>query len=343
MKDKLKELMAAILQEVADRHTKFTSPTLLDIAVANAGDSVVGLIDETVKVHPELSLVSARTISGINYKTLVRTTLPGVGFRNANEGYAATKGVYENRLVETFIFNPRWECDKAVADRYEDGAAAFIALEASAILEAAMQKLCECFYYGWTTLAAKPRHLTAGDAKGFPGLHDAIGLTVGTDLLVDAGGTNASACSSVFMVKSGVKDLTWVWGNGGALEVGDVQEQRILDGSTNPYTAYVQEMLAYPGLQVGNVNCVGRIGEVGSAASGGTSLTDTMMAALYSRFPTATVPDMILMSRRSQAQLRANRTATNATGAPAPFPVEWEGVPIHVTDAILNTEEAGII
>ena len=26
------------------------------------------------------------------------------------------RGTYENRLVETFILNPRWECDKAVAE-----------------------------------------------------------------------------------------------------------------------------------------------------------------------------------------------------------------------------------
>jgi len=168
--------------------TKFAAvmPTLVDIAIANGSDKAIGLIDETLEVHPELALVGARSIAGINYRTLVRTVLPTVAFRNANEGYESAKATYENRLVETFIFNPRWECDKAIADRYEDGPEAFIAMEASAIMEASMQKLCECFYYGLTTAAVEPRHSTAGDLKGFPGLHDAMGLIVGTDLIIDA-------------------------------------------------------------------------------------------------------------------------------------------------------------
>jgi len=37
-------------------------------------------------------------------------------------------------------------------------------------------------------------------------------------------------------------------------------------------------------------------------------------------------------------QLRDSRTATNVTGAPAPRPTEVEGIPIIVTDAIVNTE-----
>jgi hypothetical protein len=44
------------------------------------------------------------------------------------------------------------------------------------------------------------------------------------------------------------------------------------------------------------------------------------------------------MTKRSQEQLRASRTATNATGAPAPIPTDAFGIPIGVTDGILNTE-----
>jgi hypothetical protein len=44
------------------------------------------------------------------------------------------------------------------------------------------------------------------------------------------------------------------------------------------------------------------------------------------------------MNRRSLRQLQQSRTATNSTGAPAPFPTEAFGVPIVVTDALLSTE-----
>jgi hypothetical protein len=62
-------------------------PTLLDIAKANGSDAVVGLVDEAVSAHPELTRGFARTIQGIQYKTLVRTGVPtGGSFRAANAG-----------------------------------------------------------------------------------------------------------------------------------------------------------------------------------------------------------------------------------------------------------------
>jgi hypothetical protein len=209
--------------------------TLLDIAKANGSDAAVGLIEEVMTYSPEVSLGAARTIKGLSYKTLVRTNLPTAAFRNANEGVAATKSTWENRVVECFTLNPRWECDKAVADRYEDGAQAFIALEADGIMRAAMLTLGSQFYYG-----------TSNDAKGFPGLLAAYDAT---NMVVDAGGTTASTGSSVWGVKWGPKAVQWVYGTDGQLSVSDVSEQRVLDASNNPYTAYVQELLAYPGLQ----------------------------------------------------------------------------------------------
>ena len=67
-------------------------------------------------------------------------------------------------------------------------------------------------------------------------------------------------------------------------------------------------------------------------------LTDILIANLLGKFPAGKVPDVLLMTRRSLHQLQASRTATNPTGAPAPFPQEAFGVPIAVTDAISNIE-----
>ncbi len=346
-----KEQMAAAMLMLMRRMSgdeiplRFASPTLVDIAVHNANDHVVELIDEVIQAHPELAMVPARTIKGIHYKTLVLTTLPTVAFRNANEGTAATKATYENRLVETFIMSPRWVCDKAIADRAEDGPEAYIALAASAQLEAAAQHISTQFYYGLTQAAGSPRHGSLGDAKGFPGLHDALGLSAAANQVVDAGETGGgNIATSAFMIKVGPQDVNWVWGNNGALEVSDVRIESVLDsGGTNSFTAYVQELLAYPGLQVGNRFCVGRVGEIDNSVSGSESLTDVMLASLWAQFTTAFKPDMIFMNRRSQAQLQANRTATTTTGTPAPFPTTWENVPIHVTDSISNTEVVDLL
>jgi hypothetical protein len=300
-------------------------PTLLDIAKLNGTDAVVGLIEEASRACPEVRLGGARPIKGISYRTRVRTGLPTVGFRGANEGTAVSKSTFENRLVECFIFNPPWECDKAVADCFEEGPEAFIAIEGAGLLSAALISLAKCFYYG--------QDATFGDAKGFPGLlamHDAA------NMVVDAAGTTDNTASSVWAVRFGVQHVSWVYGNGGQLDLSDVTEVRLADAAGNPYMAYHQEILARPGLQVGSLYSVGRIKKLTEDA--GKGMTDKLAFDLLAKFPTGVTPDMFLMSRRSLFQLRASRTATNATGAPAPIPTEIAGIPIQVTDAISNKE-----
>jgi hypothetical protein len=47
---------------------------------------------------------------------------------------------------------------------------------------------------------------------------------------------------------------------------------------------------------------------------------------------------MIAMNRVALKELQQSRTATNPTGAPAPFPAEAFGVPIVTTDALGSAE-----
>ena len=353
MSEVLKDCYMEMVYDVAERtrddlNHKFASMTLLDIAIQNAADGAVGLIDETIEAHPELDVVPARTIKGINFKTLVMTTLPTVAFRLGAEGTAATKATYVNRLVETFILTPNWQVDQAIADRHEDGAAALIALEANAMMKAAMHHLAQQFYYGTVQAAI---HATAGDTKGFNGLHSQIGASVANNILVDGKGTTGTNdCYSVFMIRTGPHDVQWVWGNNGSLSISPTRLERVTDsGGTNQYTAYYQEMLAYPGLQISSTQSIGRIGELNEHATDTTSrLTDEYLADLFSKFPVASKPTHIFMNRRAQKQLRKSRIwASGGTvvekGLPVPFSFFWEGIPIHITDALLNTEADGFI
>jgi len=315
-----------------------TRPTLLDIAKRNLGDAEVGLIEEAIYALPEVTgrdveygrtipgVGQIKPIKGINYYTKVRTALPTAGFRAANEGVTATKSTYVNRLVETFILNPRWECDKAVADRDQMGPEAFIAEEADGVLTAAFLQAARNFYYGTNTTYS-------GDAKGYPGLIDSYDAT---NMVVDAGGTTATTGSSVWMVKWGPKDVRWVVGQNGELVISDVRVETILDASNNPLTGYVQELLAYLGVQVGSVNSVCRIKKL--TADSGKGLTDTLMYQALGKFPAGVRPDCIFMTKRSREQLRNDRTAVNTTGAPAPIPLEFEGIPICVTSALSDVE-----
>lgn len=315
-------------------------PTLLDIAAQSNADAVP-LIDEVSKANPEISGIDIRTgqrvgnvgasmpMSGVSYRTCVRVSLGNNtgSFRNAGAGSTPHRHGYINKVVSTFILHPRWECDKAIADRHPKGSAYFIAQEAIGTLEGEMQALSKQFYYGADSGLA--------NLSGFPGLLDAYDAT---NMVIDAGGTTDNVASSVWLVKWGDRDVQWVWGQDGALDMSPVRVESILDpaDSTKRFDGYVQTMNAYPGLQVGSTRSIVRIKKL--TTDSGKGLTDTLLANALALFATGVVPDVILMSRRSLNQLRNSRTATNPTGAPAPFPTEAFGIPILPTDGILNTE-----
>lgn len=296
-------------------------PTLLDIAKRNGSDAVAGLILETTKAVPELTTGAARTIKGLNYKTRVRTSLPTVSFRDINEGTDVNTGTIENRLVECFTLNPRFAADKAMALASEDGPSLYLAEEGVAVVTAAMQHLGGQFYYG-----------VGKDLKGFPGLLAALD----SGMVIDATGTTASTGSSVWAVKWGRQDVSWVWGDGGSLDLSPVTEQLLAGTNSKLLTCFCQELLARPGLQVGSKYSVGRIKKL--TEDSGKGLTDALIAKLIEKFPIGAKPDVLFMSRRSLRQLQSSRTATTVTGAPAPFPTESFGIPIEVTDSIIDTE-----
>ncbi|MEO0586363.1 MAG: major capsid protein [Planctomycetota bacterium] len=302
--------------------------TTLDIAKMNGSDAFVGLIDETVQLAPEVMVGAARTIKGRQYKTLVRTGLPPVSFRNANEGSPASKSNYENRLVETFILNPAVEVDKANADSHEDGPEAAIAIEAAGVMEASMQLLSKQFYYG-----------TSSDAKGHPGL---VGSYDAANMTVDATGTSADQATSAWLVKFGRGDVTWVWGENGQMDMRDPREVRLTDTDGNPYDGYRAPLCAYPGLQVGSKRSAVRIANL--TAQSGKGLTDALLNDALGKFPVGQ-PDAIFLTRQSLLQLANSRVQTtrNAQGTPPAIPTEIAGIggvniPIYATNGISNTE-----
>lgn len=313
--------------------------TLLDIAKINLGDDEVGLIEEAVMLAPEYSGINpltgrpipgvgdSKTVKGLNYETLVRTSVPrGSSFRSANNGVDPVKSGYENRQVSTYIFDKRFEVDKAVADRCEDGAAAYLALEASGIMEGGMQDLAQQFYYGTDA--------TNGDILGYPGLIQAVHA----DMVIDAGGTTANTGSSVWFVKFGPKDIRHVVGFDGNFALSEPRIETIIGANSKQLDGYVQTLLFYPGLQVGHRFSSLRIRDL--TADSGKGLTDDLLGTGLTTFlqNRKMRPDAIFLTHRSLGQLRDSRTATNVTGAPAPLPSDYEGIPLVPTDGILNTE-----
>jgi len=317
------------------------SITLLDIAKRNGKDAVVGIIEESTRAVPEVTGVNpftgaavpgvgdARTIVGQSYKTLIRTGIPAVGFRDGNQGSTGVKSTWENRLVETFIMNPRWHVDRAIADKSEDGWQMLMADEASGVIQGGLRQLGRQFYYGKSTAGVA----LGGNAKGFNGLIDVYDPT---NRVVDAGGTTDNTASSVWAVKFGPQAVRWVFGANGAMDPTEVDIRDINDVDGNPYSAYFQELFMYPGLQIGSPLYMSRIKKL--TADNGKGLTDARLSAMMKLWPASVRPDVIFLSVRSLYQLRDSRTATTDDGRNAPLPTVFDGIPLVPTESIVDNE-----
>jgi hypothetical protein len=308
-------------------------PTILDLAKQRGNDLTVGLIEESIQVNPEIRVFPARGIKSTSYKTLVRTGYPTAQFRNLNEGTPRSKSTFENRLVECFVIDSQVAADKALADVWEPGgAAAYQMIEGAGVLEATHRRVAKSIYYG-NSAAAVAAGL--GDPKGFPGLIDAYD-NVGH--YVDA--TGSTAKTSVWAVKLGIKDVHLIEGGDTSISLmPDWRIETVYDASNNPFTAYVNSLMGWLGLQVGSVHSVVRIQNIGTDS--GKGMTDALGQLAIELFPSGVAPDYFIMNRRSRRQLHGSRipTVNNPLNAnQVPLPTDIEGIPILITDAISNNE-----
>lgn len=298
--------------------------TLLDLAKLNGADPVVGLIEESIALAPELATVPARTIGGTNYKTVLRTGLPTVSFRSLNQGIAASKSSFEERLVSCFIAGGRVEVDKAAADAHEDGPAALQAIEAAGVMEAALRKIGSQMFYG-----------IASDSKGFPGLQAMVDSTQ----TLTAGGSTAK--TSAYAVRFGERAVQFVFGRNTPFELSPWREETIRDSDGNPLPGYVADLSAWVGLQSVSRNCVARINNIGTDS--GKGLTDALVAQMLSTW-NGPEPEALFVNRRSRFQLQISRSVTIFSQAGvkpggglsnvAPMPTESNGIPLVVTDQL---------
>ena len=324
---------------------------LLDIAKANGADQAVGLVDEASRLTPEVTHVPWRTIKGMNYKFRVRVQEMASAFRAANQGTLIAKGIYEERLVEALISETLWNADMAVADKYEFGSMAYFAEEAVAAMRGKFLALGRQFFYGRTAWNSTGTNYTGvpanfvqasypngGDPNGCPGLLDGFNTTYEYDAL----GSTANTGSSVWGVKVGEQNVTWIAGANGSFDLRDVSRQQLTDpnNSAKFYMAYIQSLAIYPGLQLGDLRSVCRIRNL--TEDSGHTLTDKMLMKVLALLPGGFMPDAWFMSRRSLSDLQQSRTATNPTGKEAEIPRDVMGIPILMTDSINNIEPIGL-
>lgn len=304
--------------------------TLADLVKLNDMNLADLNVTDLLQDAPILAALAADIASnGTNHSYLKETGAPVVGFRAANAGRFNSASSDTKVEIALQILDATFKVDKALADAYRHGAPAYIAREAKRHLKAGFAGAEKQIIYG-----------TGNDSDGFVGLCQAstVDALSDTDHVVDAGGTTVGGATSVWFLRSNSdgNDVTVITGQDGMIKIDDYTVIQATDGSGKTYPAYYTPICGWLGLQLGSIHSVGRI--VNLTTQSGKGLTDSLLSQMLERFPSSRQPTLIAMSRQSRGQLQRSRTATSATGADAPVPKEYEGIPIVCSDQILNTE-----
>ena len=301
-------------------------PTVADL-VADAYDLSGQEISDLKNAAPLMSTLSAMPSSnGTEHKYSKYTTEPVVGFRTENDGRDFDHSVDEIVTVSLNILDWSWATDKAVADAWRQGGApAYVAREGARHTQAAMFK-AEVQTINGTI---------GGDAAGFAGWanNDAVNAT-SDEMVVNAGGTTADTQTSVYLIVR--NEVFPVMRPNDGFMLGETVTQNFTGASGN-YPAYYTPACTWMATQIGGIYSMARIVNVHPTDTD-AALTDDMIYTAISRFPAGISPNLIVMNRQAQEQLRQSRLAYNPAGSPVMTPDSSGGVPILVTDAISNTE-----
>jgi len=303
--------------------TMTTVAQLLKLNDANLDPAFANDLLQDAPLVRAMQGVVANASQGTQHKYLKDTTAASAGFRVVNEGldYTASDQTLVTLDLKVLSASPR--VDQAIAKAYPGGVEAFMDFEGSRALRAAFRNLENQLIYG-----------TGADANGFAGITSSGYINQLADAMVyNAAGV--SARTSVYFIRTGTEDVEFVLGNGGNIQSGETFEQFVLGSNSKlmPIFGRIQEGLC--GLKLGGAYSIGRIANLAAGA-----LTDDMIFEALALFPATRQPNLIVMNGRSLKDLRNSRTATNATGAPAPIPTEFSGIPILRTDVITNAETA---
>lgn len=274
--------------------------------------------------------------NGTTHKYVKETGAPIVGFRAVNVGREQDSSDDTLVSIDLKVLDFSFTVDVAVARAWRQGGEnAYLAREAKRHMAAGLMAFEKQVING--VIGASDSAGASGATGGFTGFRDAATVDALADaMVVTAGAGTADANSSVWAVRLAEDGVCGVFkGDSAPFDMLDTTVIQRLSSAALFYPAYYTPHSGWLGLQVGSAFDIGRIANVTTT----TGLTDDMIADLLSRFPIGRYPTHLLMSRRSRKMLQDSRTATNVTGAPAPFPEESFGVPIIASDAIGNTEE----
>lgn len=298
---------------------------LLMLNDANMADIYpTNLLDDAPVLARALAIPASS--GGTLHKYLRRSAAAGSAFRKINTGVTNAAEQFDDISLNCEYFDPSFNRDVALAKGYRKGLSEYIRKETLAALQSGFANIERAVF---TNLGG-----------GFAGLLQFSDYAIDDSAtqIINKGGSNG-ASRSVWLLRWAEDGVAMVAGNDGRIDMEwDDDSPTIVEvtATGGTYSAYRVTLGGWLGLQVGSKYDVARI--CGLDGTSGKVLDDDVIADAISRFASARQPNMIVMNRTSLKELRDSRTATNPTGAPAPFPTEAFGVPIVSTDLLPATE-----
>jgi len=290
-----------------------------DVSVVDAGAT------DIFNDAPLLRLLAAIESShGTDHKYLKEATAPVVGFRAPNTGVDKTASTDTLVTLNLKILDATAKMDKQLALNNPRGASYMMDRQGRRNLRAGFRSIEEQIINGSAAL-------------GFDGFAQALPNTT-QDMCIAKNATGASGNTSVYAVRSTSDEanVCAIMGNNGNIMIDDMYETQLVDGTGKYFNGLVLPIEGWAGLQVGGSRSIARLANVQTGAS--KTLTDVDLATLYGLFPEEAPPTHFVMNMRSTMQLQQSRTTYSPTGAPAPIPTEWNGIPIVMTSSVKNDE-----
>lgn len=310
--------MADVLTSLADM------VKLNDVSVRDMG------VTDIFNDAPSMAFMHTIPAShGTDHKFLKEVGAPSVGFRAVNAGIEWSTDSDELVTLALKILDASFGIDRTLVDNASRGGSVVMQRKGQRHLRAAFAKAELQMLYGKGSADAE-------DAGGFQGLADVLNDTADAMVTAADGTLNLTSVYAIRSVSDESAACTVV-GNDGMIDIPEYYPVDLLDGTGKHYPGYHQPITGFIGYQFGSTRSAARLGNIGSD---GTGLTDDYLSDLYGLFPSAHKPTFFLMGERSRTQLQKSRTTYSPTGAPAPIPADWNGVPIVVSDNIGVSETA---
>jgi hypothetical protein len=323
-----------------------SSMTLLDVARQTEGKEIADVVEILAQQNPIVQdAIAVECNMGTIHRHSIRTGLPSVAWGSLYKGIAQSKSTYQQVDDTTGFVEALSSVDKRLLDLAKNPAKVRLN-EAYGFLEAMNQEAATGIFY----------HNTASTPEKIKGLSARYNVRGGggAGKNVFHGGASGSDNTSIWFVtwSEMATHLIYPEGTTAGLKREDKGEQRVLDGSSNPYFVKEEMFSWHMGVAVKDWRYNSRVCniDVSDAIAGSVDLYDLMSQAYFS-LQSRRVPNgkqVIYCNRDIMYALdklsRGTGSASNGKLHLTRKELEGEevltfrGMPIRETDALVNSE-----